>query len=92
MKNPSDKYPIVFIEWTDSYGSNEWLDEEGIDMNHLDRKRLLVLNVGWLVRKNKDVYVLSPMLNNEDGQWGHVQTIPKAWCKITELAPPKKKG
>jgi len=91
MKNPSDKYPIVYLEWVDAYGSNEWLTEEEVDDIHLDRNKITVWNIGWLLRKDKDVYVISPMLNPGRPQWTHVETIPKQWAKLEILAPPKKK-
>jgi len=92
MKNPSDKYPIVLIEWVDAYGSNEWLDEDEVDENHLNRKKSLVFNIGWLLRKNREVYVISPMLDQNKSNWAHVETLPRQWCKIKVLASPRKKS
>jgi len=91
MKNPSDKYPIVYVEWADAYGSNEWIKDEDIEDEHLRKDRFTCYNIGWLLRKTNKVYVIAALMNTADDQWGHVQTIPKGWAIIKVLAPPRKK-
>lgn len=92
MKNPSDKYPIVYIEWDDAFSCHEWHDEEELFRSHWDDEGdQRVFQIGWLIKKDSKKYLVASQWNEENDKWGHIQLIPKTWCKITVLASPKKK-
>jgi len=93
MKNPSDKYPIVYVEWIDAFACEEWHDEDELFDDHWDdEKDMEIDQIGWLLKKDKRKILMASRYQPKNKKWGEIQLIPTTWVKITELAPPRKKS
>jgi len=78
-----DKYKIVLVEWTDSYGcSSGW--EETEDLKIIPHH---CYSVGYLVKENDEVIVLVPHLSPENKETNATEqgcgdmTIPRVAIK-----------
>ena len=72
----SRKYPLYEITWRDASCSNGWKPFDKItdhDLCHYEVK-----TVGYLVRENKDYYLLAQSMSNHDNVDNRFQ-IPKKW-------------
>ena len=92
--NDSGNYPLVYIEWEDSYGcSSEW---ESIE--NCSPEVSVCQSVGWLIHDGEKCKVVVPHLNmpnhpNVKRQGCGDMTIPaSAILRIAQLTPPKRKA
>lgn len=91
MKNPSDKYPIVYVEWKDAFSCGDWHDEEELFGKHWTEKEMETHEIGWLLKKDERKILISSQYQPNNDKWGNTTLIPTTWATIKELAPPKKK-
>lgn len=81
------KYPLVLIEWRDSFGcSTNWTE-----VGDLSPKALICRSVGWILYKDDDCHVIAPHLSDRNHDHTPQQacgdmTIPtQAIVRVTEL-------
>ena len=71
-----EKPPYRFVRavWLDAYSEDEWKDVESYELTDY-----VVESYGYLVRENKNYYLLAPNLGRNDGRWeaGCIMGIPK---------------
>ena len=91
MRNPHSKYPIVYVEWDDATANADWFDAEELREWCLDYHKLKIHHIGWLIKKDSRCIVLASRYSEDTASFGELQMIPATWCKVTILAPPKKK-
>lgn len=79
------KYKLVKVEWDDAYNIGKWQDHEELD-DFLSSQLFRCVNVGWLVRKNKDAIVIAARMGDEGDQFGLAERLPRKMIKkITYL-------
>lgn len=66
------KYPIVYIEWDDSFTTTSWGDLE--EVQKIERAKCL--SVGFLVSETKKEITLAQSLGEEGGVNGSI-TVPR---------------
>jgi hypothetical protein len=71
-----NKCKLVSVLWGDAYGGSEWRD-----IDELLCEPLLVRDVGWLVKQNKEGIYLSSSISRENGSYGSRKFIPKGMIK-----------
>jgi hypothetical protein len=86
-------YPLVYIEWEDSYGcSPNWED-----LKNCSAVPMVCRSVGWLVHDDQKCKVIVPHLNEPDHPNADLQgcgdmTIPtSAILRMAQLTLPKRK-
>lgn len=82
MKN---KYPMVMVEWVDTYTDSRWQTREDL-INDSKEFPYMVKTLGFLLNKNKRYVLVSPTFAVNHDKHGNGTHIPtKSIKKITKL-------
>jgi hypothetical protein len=77
MSKRKKKLPVAIIEWDDHTSNDAWLDAEGVKKEGL----AVITSIGWLVREDKDKYVIAGGIEKDTASYTNVQTIGKGMVK-----------
>lgn len=83
---------IYYIEWLDALSRDGWLDVE--EAKTWWKKKDLIEDVGFLVKKDKDVVIIAQSISQATGDYGYLKKIPIKTIKVMKelkIPPPKPK-
>lgn len=81
LNKSTKRYPLVVVEWDDANNVGIWQDNDDID-RWMKSKSWECKNVGWLIREEKDFYLLAGRISpNDEEQFGLLERLPKKLVK-----------